>query len=96
MIGYAQLGERLTPQSVTDVFQRVRKWIRLPRDEWQKLSGHSARVGATQDLFAINMELAAVMQQGRWKDARMPARYGERMLAKRGAMADLATTQGRT
>lgn len=93
VVGRAGLGERLTPQSVGDSFQRIGKMIGLA--ERRELSGHSARVGSTQDLFAANMELPAIMQQGRWKDARMPARYGERLLATRGAMMRLAKQQGR-
>jgi hypothetical protein len=56
---------------------------------------HSARVGAAQDLLALNMDLASVMQAGRWRDTRMPMRYGEKVLAGRGAMARAAKAQGR-
>ena len=51
------------------------------------ISGHSARVGMAQDLVAGGADLAAVMQAGRWKSPAMPARYAERLLAKRGAVA---------
>jgi hypothetical protein len=37
-----------------------------------QVSGHSVRVGATQDLLALNIDLAPVMQAGRWKSNRMP------------------------
>lgn len=95
IIGHDALGERLTTQSVSDVFQRIGRLIGLPESEWRELSGHSARVGSTQDLFAANVELPAIMQQGRWKDARMPIRYGERLSVARGAMMRLAARQGR-
>ena len=51
-------------------------------------SGHSTRVGATQDMFAAGFELLEVMQAGSWKT---PARYGERLRAQRGAARKLAT-----
>jgi site-specific recombinase XerD len=95
VVGRQGIGGRLTTQSVTDLFQRIGRTIGLAQSDWQELSGHSARVGSTQDLFAAGMELPAIMQQGRWKDARMPARYGERLLAQRGAMMKLAEKQGR-
>ena len=38
-------------------------------------AGHSARVGAAQDLLALNISLASVMQARRWKDTRMPIRW---------------------
>ena len=61
-----------------------------PRD----VSGHSARVGMAQDLVAGGADLAAVMQAGRWKSPTMPARYAERLLAKRGAVASQYSRRG--
>jgi hypothetical protein len=52
-------------------------------------------VGAAQDLLALNIDLSSVMQAGKWKDTRMPMRYGEKVLASRGAMARAAKSQGR-
>jgi hypothetical protein len=40
-----------------------------------------------QDLVAAGDELPAVMQAGRWRTPAMPARYAERLLAARGAVA---------
>ena len=88
-------GTSLTPQVVTTVLQKVGKWIGLKKEEWEKISGHSCRVGAAQDLLALNVDLPSVMQAGRWTDTRMPMRYGERVLAGRGAMARAAKAQGR-
>jgi len=58
-------------------------------------SRHSIRAGATQDLLVLNIDLASVMQAGRWKTHRMPMRYGEHVLAARGGMARAAQVQGR-
>jgi hypothetical protein len=33
--------------------------------------GHSVRIGAMQDLLALNIDLAPVMQAGRWKSTAM-------------------------
>jgi len=94
--GSASVGEALTAQSVMAVLRKVGRWIGLEREEWERISGHSARVGAAQDLLALNIDLSSVMQAGRWKDTRMPMRYGERVLAGRGAMARAAKAQGRS
>lgn len=59
------------------------------------VSGHSIRVGATQDLPALNTDLGSAMQAGRWKTNRMPMRYGEHVLAARGGMARAAKERGR-
>jgi hypothetical protein len=69
--------------------------IGLPKAEWERISGHSCRVGAAQDMLALNIDMASVMQAGRWKDTRIPMRYGEKILASRGAMARAARSQGR-
>lgn len=58
-------------------------------------SGHSTRVGAAQDMIAAGLELGEVMQAGSWKTVTMPARYSERLLARRGAARKLATFQNR-
>jgi integrase len=95
VLGKDVVGEGLTAQNVTAVRRKVGIWIGLERKEWERISGHSARVGAAQDLLALNMDLPSVMQAGRWKDTRMPMRYGERVLAARSAMARAAKVQGR-
>jgi integrase len=95
VVGAKASGSALTPQVVTTVLRKVGQWIGLDKEEWGRISGHSARVGAAQDLLALNMDLPSVMQAGRWRDTRMPMRYGERVLAGRGAMARAAKSQGR-
>jgi hypothetical protein len=75
--------------------RKVGQWIGLEKEEWERISGHSCRVGAAQDLLALNIDMASVMQAGRWRDTRMPMRYGEKVLASRGGMARAAKSQGR-
>ena len=93
--GRGRIGGRLDAGAVAAAFKRVAKWIGLPPGEVTQVSGHSIRVGATQDLLALNIDLASVMQAGRWKTNRMPMRYGEHVLAARGGMARAAHAQGR-
>ena len=50
-------------------------------------SGHSARVGMSQDLVHAGESLPGLMQVGRWANPRMPARYTEREQAGRNAVA---------
>jgi hypothetical protein len=93
--GRGRIAERLSVDAIAQAFKRVAKWIKMPADEVAQVSGHSIRVGATQDLLALNIDLASVMQAGRWKTNRMPMRYGEHVLASRGGMARAAEAQGR-
>ncbi len=90
-----RIGERLGADIVSDLFKRVGERLSLPADQVAAISGHSIRVGATQDLLALNIDLASVMQAGRWKSARMPMRYGEDVMAVKGGMARAAASQGR-
>jgi site-specific recombinase XerD len=93
--GRGRIGERLSPDAVARAFKAVAKWIRMPEEEVDQVSGHSVRVGATQDLLALNIDLASVMREGRWTTVRMPMRYGEHVMAARGGMARAAKEQGR-
>jgi integrase len=95
VVGRDGIGDAVSAQIVTAVLRKVGQWIGLDRKEWERISGHSARVGAAQDLLALNIDMASVMQAGRWRDTRMPMRYGEKILAARGAMARAAKSQGR-
>ena len=61
----------------------------------RRISGHSPRVGAAQDMIASGIETPAILQAGRWKSASMVQRYGERLLAKRNGAAQLARLQKR-
>ena len=96
LIGRDQIGGALNPGSIAPIFKRVAQWIGMPGREVNQVSGHSTRVGATQDLLALNIELGSVMQAGGWKSARMPVRYGEHTLAARGGMARAAEIQNRS
>jgi len=96
LIGRHQVGPRLHADQIADIYKRVASWIGMPAEEVVEVSGHSIRVGATQDLLALNIDLASVMQAGRWKSTYMPMRYGESVLAARGGMARAAQIQGRS
>jgi hypothetical protein len=80
---------------IADIYKRVARWVGMPAKQVNQVSGHSVRVGATQDLLALNIDLASIMQSGRWKSSRMPMRYGEEIIAARGGMARAAASQGR-
>ena len=58
-------------------------------------SGNGTRVGAAQDLAALDIDLAAITQAGGWKSARMPLKYAEKINAARSGMARAAKATGR-
>lgn len=64
----------LTVKAVATAMQRLATRAELGT---LNFSGHSARVGAAQDMVDAGVPLLEVMHQGRWKSTAMPARYAE-------------------
>ena len=90
-----RIGDRLHPCQVPRIFKAMARAARLPEAVVEGLSGHSTRVGAAQDMVAAGIELPAILQAGRWSSTTMVTRYGQRLLAQRGAAARLARLQDR-
>ena len=69
----------------------------LTAEQAARISGHSSRVGAAQDMAASDrIEMPAIMQAGGWKSPQMVARYTQRQAARRSGAAKLAELQNRT
>ena len=89
------LGERLDASQVPRIFKTMAERAGLPGDIVARVSGHSTRVGAAQDMVAEGIPMAAIQNAGRWKTTAMVHRYGERLLARRSGAAQLARLQRR-
>ena len=90
-----RIGDRLHPCQVPRILKAMAREAGLPEAVAAGLSGHSARVGAAQDMVAAGIELPAILHAGRWKSTAMVNRYGERLLARRSGSAQLARMQKR-
>ena len=88
-------GGPLPAGQVPRIYRAMAERAGLPAQNVRRLSGHSPRVGAAQDMIASGIGIPAIMQAGRWKSAAMVQRYGERLLAKRNGAARLARLQKR-
>jgi integrase/recombinase XerD len=95
LIGRAQIGGALNSGSVSLIFKRVAQWIGMPARYVAAVSGHSTRVGAAQDLAALDIDLAAITQAGGWRSPRMPLQYAEKINVGRSGMARAAEKTGR-
>ena len=95
VIGQKEIGVPLNPGSIAPIFKRVAQWIGMSERVVRQVSGHSTRVGATQDLAALDIDLAAITQAGGWKSTRMPLQYAEKINAARSGMARAAAASGR-
>lgn len=80
---------RLTAQSVALVFKRIAMELCLPDLDPKKVSSHSARIGATNDLVEDGAPDAAIMRDAGWKTPRMVGLYSRGARARTGAMATL-------
>ena len=89
------VGEGLDACHVARTFKHMARAAALPGELVEHISGHSTRVGATQDMVAEGIGMAAIQHAGRWKTTAMVNRYGERLLARRSGAAQLARLQRR-
>lgn len=85
----------LDESQVPRIFKAMAERAGLPADTVKRISGHSPRVGAAQDMIAAGIGIAAIMQAGRWKSPSMVQRYGARLLPQRNGAAQLARLQER-
>ena len=90
MLKGGRVGDALDSGDVARIFKAMAQAAHLTPDEIARISGHSTRVGAAQDLVRYGVDLVGAMQAGRWKTSAMVARYSARLLAKRGGMAQIA------
>lgn len=88
-------GESLDGSQISRIFKEMARNASFEERDIERISSHSPRVGATQDMIASDQGLAAVMQAGRWKTVTMAMRYGERLLAQRGGVARFSRLNGK-
>ena len=91
----ARPAGRLSAGRVNVVFKAMAA-AALSAEAAAQVTGHSGRVGATQDMMAAGIDLGSIMNAGRWKSPDMPNRYTRHLPAGRSGMAKLAVLQNRT
>ena len=69
------VGEALDESQVPRIYRAMAERAGLPAQVVRRISGHSPRVGAAQDMIASGIGIPAIMQAGRWKSASMVQRY---------------------
>jgi integrase len=89
------IGGELDAGDVARIFKRMALAAGLSPEEAARISGHSSRVGAAQDMVRHGVELPAVMQAGGWRTPEMVSRYTRRLDARRSGAAKLAVLQNR-
>jgi len=91
-----RVGDTVDPGDVARLFKAMVRTAGLTPEQAARISGHSSRVGAAQDMAASDrIEMPAIMQAGGWKSPQMVARYTQRQAARRSGAAKLAELQNR-
>jgi hypothetical protein len=85
---HGRIGDRtINTEEVARAFKRIAGLIELdPSRPTSRISGHSTRIGAAQDLTAAGAALPEIMVAGGWKSPQMPAHYARKLDTKQGAM----------
>lgn len=87
------IGQSLYPGSIGRIYKRLARTAGMPENMIEKISGHSTRVGAAQDMAAAGIDILAIMQAGGWKSPEIVARYVEKLDVLRGGGFQLANLQ---
>ncbi len=90
---HGRVGETLYPGSVGRVYKKLARNAGLPDETVRRLSGHSARVGAAQDMAAAGIDIIAIMQAGGWRTPDIVGRYIENLDVMRGGRYRLEVYQ---
>jgi integrase len=67
----------LKANQINRIYKRLAKDAQLPKETIGKISGHSMRVGAAQDLLRLGASLPAIMNRGRWSKTDTVMKYLE-------------------
>lgn len=74
-------GRPLSTSAIRRLVKRAAMRADLEQGEAERISGHSMRVGAAQDMMIAGLDHIAIMQAGGWKTVDVVARYVENAAA---------------
>jgi len=93
------IGGALDPGAVARIFKTMATAAKLKLPDGQappRISGHSTRIGAAQDMMRYKETLAAIMVSGRWKSPEMVGRYVREQEARDSAASRIAAERKRS
>ncbi|WP_343463658.1 tyrosine-type recombinase/integrase [Pantoea sp.] len=85
-------AEPMSAPCLEDIWRRARRAVgetfrlKTNKGRYATWSGHSARVGAAQDMARKGISIAQIMQEGTWTQTQTVMRYIRKVEAHRGAM----------
>lgn len=75
-------GRPLSTSAIRRLVKRAAMRADIEEGEAERISGHSMRVGAAQDMMIAGLDHIAIMQAGGWKTLDVVARYVENAAAR--------------
>jgi integrase len=90
-----RVGGAMNAGEVARTFKSMARAAVLSVTDTARISGHSTRVGAAQDMLRHGEQLPEIMQAGRWKTAEMVSRYTARQGARESAAVRIANRRVR-
>jgi len=85
--------DRIFKISASTVTRRMKAAAKAAGFDPTNISSHSTRVGLAQDLAAYGIDMAGLMQAGRWKSAATALRYTEHLSASETPAGQYLKTQ---
>lgn len=93
--GHARIAEKpMSTRALEQIFSRAWRTVdkggavKANKNRYTGWSGHSARVGAAQDMADQGYPIARIMQEGTWKKPETLMRYIRHVDAHKGAMVE--------
>lgn len=71
------IASELQSSQINRIYKRLAKAATLPKEMIDRISGHSIRVGAAQDLLKSGASMPMIMNRGRWSKPDTVMRYLE-------------------
>lgn len=71
------ITDKLSPGQINRIYKKLAKLANIPKNQIKNISGHSIRVGATQDLLLSGISLPMLMNKGRWTKPETAMRYAD-------------------
>lgn len=72
-----EITNELQSSQINRIYKRLAKAANLPKEIIDRISGHSMRVGAAQDLLRSGASMPMIMNKGRWSKTDTVMRYLE-------------------
>jgi site-specific recombinase XerD len=76
-LNHASPKDNINSSQVNRIYKKLASRIKLDKETTSKISGHSMRVGAAQELLKSGESLVSIMNKGRWSKSDTVMRYIE-------------------